>query len=132
MTPESADYLRKARAHLAKARDLFNITDYPEEAARAAYLAAVSAAQALIFVRDGRAAKTHRGVRISFARLAKDDVGIEQVHVDFLNDAYRFKEIADYGLDPQVVVSEADARDAIELAARLIDCITEILTRHHC
>ncbi|HWB52049.1 MAG TPA: HEPN domain-containing protein [Stellaceae bacterium] len=66
MTPKGADFLRKARSHLAKARDFFDVTDHYDDAARVAYLAGLNAAQAFIFARDGRVARTHRGVRISF------------------------------------------------------------------
>ena len=45
------------------AADLF------EDAGRAAYLAAFHAAEALIFERDGRAQKPHRGVQSEFSRL---------------------------------------------------------------
>ena len=41
----------------------------PDEAARAACLAAFHAAQALIFERQGAVARTHRGVQASFNRL---------------------------------------------------------------
>jgi uncharacterized protein (UPF0332 family) len=43
----------------------------PHIAAREAYLAVFHAAEAYIFEQTGKAAKTHRGVRSEFARLAK-------------------------------------------------------------
>ncbi|HEU0155518.1 MAG TPA: HEPN domain-containing protein [Stellaceae bacterium] len=84
MTPETADYLDKARVSLSKARDLLDLTHYADEAARAAYLAGFHAAQALVFARLGRAAKTHSGLRSAFARLAKDDSRIEREFTRFL------------------------------------------------
>jgi uncharacterized protein (UPF0332 family) len=116
-----------ARAHLAKARNFLDVLHYGDEASRAAYLASLNAAQALIFTRDGRATRTHRGLRTSFARLAKDDPSIDPEFVGFLGRAYRFKEIADYGMDSQAVVTEAEAQEMIDIAARFIDCIAGIL-----
>ena len=127
MTPEVADYLRMARAHLVKARNFLDFLHYGDEASRAAYLAGLNAAQALIFTRDGRATRTHRGLRASFARLARDEPSIDPEFVGFLGRAYRFKEITDYGMDSEAVVTEADAREMIDIAARFIDRIAEIL-----
>ena len=42
-------------------------------AGRTAYLAGFHAAQALIFERDGKVLKTHRGVIAEFLKLTKDD-----------------------------------------------------------
>ncbi|HJU14951.1 MAG TPA: HEPN domain-containing protein [Stellaceae bacterium] len=64
MTPETADYLDKAREFLAKAHDML-ADDWPDEAARAAYLAGFHAAQAFTFARTGRVAKSHAGLRIA-------------------------------------------------------------------
>ena len=44
-------------------------------AARTAYLAGFHAAQALIFERTGKIAKTHRGVRNAISRLAENVPG---------------------------------------------------------
>ncbi|MGE5271905.1 MAG: hypothetical protein ACM3JG_19770 [Thiohalocapsa sp.] len=54
MKPESADFLNKARSFLVKARNELNVLGYADEAGRAAYLAALHAAQALIFERTDR------------------------------------------------------------------------------
>jgi uncharacterized protein (UPF0332 family) len=58
--PEAALYLDKARQAVEEARAVAGI-GLAEAAGRAAYLAAFHAAQALIFERDGRVPKTHRG-----------------------------------------------------------------------
>ena len=71
MTPEASDHLAKARDYLSKARSLLDVMHYSDEAARAAYLAGFHAAQALVFERTTRIAKTHSGLRAAFARLAK-------------------------------------------------------------
>ena len=60
MTPEAAGHLDKAGDYLTKARGLPNVLHYTDEAGRAAYFAGYHAAQALIFERTGREAKTHK------------------------------------------------------------------------
>jgi uncharacterized protein (UPF0332 family) len=59
MNPETAGFLYKARAFLLKAQDA--LEHWPDEAGRAAYLAAFHAAQALVFEKTGTVAKTHLG-----------------------------------------------------------------------
>jgi uncharacterized protein (UPF0332 family) len=71
LTPESELFLAKARRLLAEAEGMFGMR-YNEAAGRTAYLAGFHAAQALIFERTGRAAKTHGGVRTMFLRLSRD------------------------------------------------------------
>lgn len=127
MTPEAADYLAKARESLSKAREFLDVLHYSDEAGRAAYLAGFHAAQALIFARTDKAVKSHSGVRSTFARLAKDDPRIDRSLTRFLARAYKVKEIADYGIGPQAVVTIAEAQDTIDAAARFIDRIAEIL-----
>jgi uncharacterized protein (UPF0332 family) len=70
--PETGRYLDKVRQSLAHARAILAI-ELGEDAASAAYLGAVHAAQALIFGRTNRAAKTHRGVHGQFLRLVADE-----------------------------------------------------------
>ena len=72
MTPEAERYLEKARQCLSNARAELDIK-LSNDAGRNAYLAAFHAAQALIFERTGKIAKTHRGVHSEFARLAKQE-----------------------------------------------------------
>ena len=68
MTPEAEGHPDKARQSLIKAGGLLDVMHYSDEAARAAYLAAFHAAQALISERTGRIAKSHSGVRSAFCR----------------------------------------------------------------
>jgi uncharacterized protein (UPF0332 family) len=126
VTPEAKEHLDKAHEYLAKARAILEVMHYSDEAARAAYLAAFHAAQALISERTGRVAKSHSGMRSTFARLAKDDSRIDRGATRFLGQAYRFKEIADYGTGPQAVVTVSEAQEAIDGAARFIDGISEL------
>lgn len=72
MKPESAAFLQKSREFLAKAQSMLD-HGWPDEAGRAAYLAGFHAAQAHIFERSGRMLKTHSGVQMEFAWLAKND-----------------------------------------------------------
>jgi uncharacterized protein (UPF0332 family) len=72
MKPEAWDYLATARQDLSEARQIIAIA-LAKVAARSAYYAAFHAAEAFIFEKTGRIAKTHRGVRTEFARLTKDD-----------------------------------------------------------
>lgn len=113
MTPEVEEHLGKAREALTKARGLLDVMRYSDEAARIAYLAGFHAAQAFIFERTGRIAKSHSGVRSTFARLVKDDPRVDCTLVRFLERAYRFKEVADYGIGPQTVVTITEAQEAI-------------------
>jgi uncharacterized protein (UPF0332 family) len=126
VTPEAEDHLVKAREYLSKARELLEVVHFHDEAARAAYLAGFHAAQALISERTGRIAKTHRGVRNAFARLSKDDPRLGRF-TQFLGKAYRRKEVVDYHVGPQAVVSESDARELTSVATRFVDRIAEIL-----
>jgi uncharacterized protein (UPF0332 family) len=77
---------------------LVDVLHYTDEAGRAAYLAGYHAAQALIFERTGREARTHRGVNSQFNRLAKDDPRFDIDLRRFLAQAYDLKAVADYDL----------------------------------
>lgn len=127
MTPETADHLAKAREYLSKARNFLEVMHYSDEAARAAYLAGFHAAQALIFARTGRIAKSHSGLRSTFARLTKDEPRIDRKFTRFLARAYSFKEVTDYGIGPHAVVTSAEAQQMIEIATELVDRLAEIL-----
>ena len=128
MTPEAEEHLDKAREALIKARGFLNVMQYSNEAARAAYLAAFHAAQALISERTGRVAKSHSGVRSTFARLVKNDPQVDRALVRFLGRAYRFKEVADYGTGPQAIVTISEAQEAIVSAGRFVDDIASLLS----
>lgn len=127
MRPEAADYLAKARADIVNARDWLDAVHRGSEAARVSYLAAFHAAQALIFERTGKVAKTHRGVRSTFAELTKGDARLDQDLRRLLGRGYQRKEIADYGVGPQPSISETEAREMIDTAVRFIDCVAGML-----
>jgi uncharacterized protein (UPF0332 family) len=84
--PETADYLAKARATLADAGQIA-ILPIPHIAAREAWLAVFNAAEAYIFEQTGNIAKTHRGVRSEFARLARTEPRIGRDLTTFLGAA---------------------------------------------
>ncbi len=125
--PEAKDYLDRARLLLKEARAVAAIK-LLEATGRAAYLAAFHAAQAFIFDRTGKIAKTHTGVRSEFARLAKDDPRIDRTFPTFLARAYNLKTAADYAVGLEAAVTLGEAEEAIETAARFIACITTLLT----
>lgn len=122
MTPEADDYIHSARHHLAKAA-----AGVADEAARVAYLAGFNAAQAFIFIKKGRAVKTHRGLRATFAKLAQGEPLIDPSFASFLGRAYSLKERTDYGIGDQPDVTDAEAEAMIDTAERLIDCIAKTL-----
>ena len=129
MTPEAADYLSKARDDLNDARKVAAI-GLAKIAARAAYYAAFHAAEAFIVERTGKIAKTHSGLRSEFARLAREVPEIDRSFSVFLAQAYKYKEISDYGVGPGAVITMAEADDAVTNAARLIDCIATLLAKN--
>jgi uncharacterized protein (UPF0332 family) len=126
---ETADYLDKSRHCVAGAKTIA-AAGLPDVAAREAYLAAYHAAEAYIFERTNKAAKTHRDVRSQFNRLAQRELGIEREFPTFLAEGYEFKTIADYGIGPAIdAISPDDAAFAIDTAERFIDAIAELLAR---
>jgi uncharacterized protein (UPF0332 family) len=127
MKPEARHYLARARQDLSDARQIIAIA-LANVAARSAYYAGFHAAEAFIFEKTGRVAKTHRGVRTEFARLTKDDPRVGKTMTEFLAQAYRYKEIGDYGVDPDEIVTMAHAEAAITGAADFLDCIEAVLT----
>ena len=100
MKPQTAAFLAKSREFLDKAQDLFDAHHWPDEAGRAAYLAGLHAAQALIFETTGRVRKRHSTVQSEFARLVKDDPGFDMELRAFLPRTYNLKAIADYQTGP--------------------------------
>jgi uncharacterized protein (UPF0332 family) len=87
--PETADFLNKAR-HCLSSAETIAAAGVADVAAREAYLAAFHAAEAYIFERTGKAAKTHRGVRGQFSRLAQE-ASIEREFLTFLAKGYELK-----------------------------------------
>ncbi|WP_158920832.1 HEPN domain-containing protein [Acidisphaera sp. S103] len=126
MTPEAAQALETARRHLIDARAVVTLR-ITYIAGREAYLAAYHAAEAYLHHRTGKIAKTHRGLRTEFARLARSEPRIDPEFVRFLANAYEIKSIADYGAEPEANVSPEQANMAIETAGRLLECIAGLI-----
>lgn len=124
--PETFAYLAKAQQALEEAR-IVAANDLAAAAGRAAYLAAYHAAQAFIFERTRKSAKSHNGVRSEFARLAKEESRIDKGYATFLARAYNLKATADYAIGDDVGVSLSEAGQAIESAAQFVESISRLL-----
>jgi uncharacterized protein (UPF0332 family) len=124
--PETARLVEFARDMLNRASRMSSI-DLSDDAGRAAYLACFHVAQAIIFEREGRVLKTHRGVQTEFNRIMKDDPVVDTELVGFLARAYKYKTIADYGFDSPTHTSADDVRNALEQAARFFVAFTPLL-----
>ncbi|MGO9740271.1 MAG: HEPN domain-containing protein, partial [Roseiarcus sp.] len=99
-------FLEKSHELLEQAETMLRV-DLHEAAGRTAYLAGFHAAQALIFERDDRVLKTHRGVQRELGRLVKDDAGFDIELRAFLSRTYNLKAIADYESGPGSKISQA-------------------------
>jgi uncharacterized protein (UPF0332 family) len=118
VTPEASRFLDKVRQCPADA--VLYQPLVPRIAGREAYLAAFHAAQALIWERTGKIAKTHRGLRAQFARLTRDEPRIDQA---LAGPAYELKSMSDYGTGAEASISAATAEAAIATAGRFIGSI---------
>ena len=126
MTPEAKHFLVKARGLLRQADIVLGVR-LPDAAGRTAYLAGFHAAQAFIFERTGKVAKTHKGVHAEFARLAQREPAIDSAIRAFLGRTYNLKAIADYETDPGANVTEAQAREALEASRLFVDRLAHML-----
>jgi uncharacterized protein (UPF0332 family) len=124
MTPVTADLLERAAASLDKARRIL-AAGVPDVAAREAYMAAFHAAQAVLFERQGRAAKTHAGVHESFGQLAAREPGLGGQLGSFLPRAYYLKDVADSSTTRTINAAKAEA--AINDAADFVGQVAPAL-----
>lgn len=127
MTPEATEHLDRAREYLTKARNLLDVMHYNDDAGRAAYLAALHAAQALISERTGRLAASHGGVNSQFNLLTRGDPRVDAELRRFLPHAYDLKAVADYEAGPGSVVPLDRVEAAIATATRFVDTVAELL-----
>ncbi len=127
MTPETSSFLAAADRALSDAHTILSV-DVPNQAARLAYYAQFHAAQALIFQRTGKIAKTHKGVDREFHKLAKAEPTFTSGLATQLSKAYRYKEIADYDTDTATPITSPLARDAIAAAERFVAVVRRVLT----
>ncbi len=100
-----------------------------DDAGRAPYLACFHVAQAIIFEREGRVLKTHRGVQTEFNRIMKSGPRADAALVGFVARAYKFKTVADYGFDAPTHATDDDARSALQAATRFFDAFTALLNQ---
>ena len=126
MTPETWDYLRRARIEIDEAEKTASV-GLGKAAARAAYYAMFNVAEALIFDRNGKIAKTHAGVRNEFARLTMNASPPIRRLARVLNAAYGFKELGDYGTVDQKNISVEKASELIFEAKEFVRLIEELL-----
>jgi uncharacterized protein (UPF0332 family) len=124
--PETAQFVEFARDMLRRASQMSSI-QLNDDAGRAAYLACFHVAQAIIFERESRVLKTHRGVQTEFNRIMKSDPRADRELVGFLARAYKFKTVADYGFDAPAHATDADAWNAFQEATRFFDAFTALL-----
>jgi uncharacterized protein (UPF0332 family) len=125
--PEAAEHLDRAAEYLTKARNLLDVLHYNDEAGRAAYLAALHAAQALIFERTGRVVSSHGGLNSQFNLLTRGDPRVDAELRRFLPYAYDLKMLADYEAGPGSVVPLERVEGVIRTARRFVDVVTELL-----
>jgi uncharacterized protein (UPF0332 family) len=123
--PETGQFVAYARAMLERGKRMLDI-GLAEDAGRAAYLACFHTAQAYIFERQDRVAKTHRGVRNTFFLLTDHDPRVDPMLRNFLARAYEFKGIADYATDPSETTTAEDATAAMETAARFVEAFAAL------
>jgi uncharacterized protein (UPF0332 family) len=126
MTPEAANYLAKAREDLNDALQIVTL-GLAKVAARSAYYTAFHAADAFVVERTSKTPKTHRGVRSEFGRLMKDHPANTKFMTTVLAQGYRYKEIGDYGTDPDEVVTMQDAEAAIASAIQFLEWVEAAL-----
>jgi uncharacterized protein (UPF0332 family) len=125
--PEAAEHLDRAGEYLTKARNLLDVLHYNDEAGRAAYLAALHAAQALIFERTGQLANSHGGINSQFNLLTRGDPRVDAELRRFLPHAYDLKAVADYEAGPGSIVPLERVEAAILTAHRFVDVVAELL-----
>lgn len=126
MKPQSAAYLASAEEALSDAKKIL-VINIPRQAARLAYYAQFHAAQALIFERTGKIAKTHKGVQALFHRLIKQETVIGPGLAGDLSASYHFKEAADYETGVAGAISSGDATEAIRTAEHFLAIVKGIL-----
>jgi uncharacterized protein (UPF0332 family) len=127
MKEQTEAYLEKAEAALSDAVRVLR-ADVHLQAARLAYFAAFHAAQALIFERTAKAAKTHKGANAQFAKIVLDE-GLAPDLSRFLSIAYHFKTAADYETGEGSIVKREDALKAIENAETFVSTVATHLNR---
>ncbi len=126
MMPETTVYLDAADQDLVEARGNLSLK-FSRQAARLAYYARFHAAQALIFERTGKVAKTHKGVHTLFHKLSRAEAIVPLDLAAELVEAYRHKEIADYDFGTSPTITSSQATNSIAAAERFASAIRQAL-----
>ena len=126
MTLTAVDILAVADEALSEARTVLN-AGVTRQAARLAYQAQFHAAQAFIFERTGKIAKTHKGVNVQFHKLATAEPSIEPQLAGTLSTAYHYKEIVDYELGVRRPIPTEEASMALATAEHFVAEIKRVL-----
>jgi uncharacterized protein (UPF0332 family) len=90
--PEAAEYLAKVRECLDAARKIIAV-GLPQVAAKEGYLAAYHAAHAFVFENTRQVVKSHSGMRVVFACLAKAIRGLTVRSRHFLHEHTRSRRL---------------------------------------
>jgi len=126
MKPQAIAFLDKSRELLRQADTMLEVS-LNEAAGRTAYLAALHAAQALIFQVTGHTFKRHSTVQREFRRLVRDEPRFDEDLRAFLGRAYNLKAIADYETDSAAEISGGAAREAVDTAHRFLTCVVRFV-----
>ena len=126
MKSQTTAFLDAADQSLADAQAIMSVK-VPRQAARLAYYAQFHAAQAVIFERATKIAKTHKGVNAEFHKIIKTEPAFDPQLAAELTVAYHYKEIADYDTGRISPITTADAADAMLTAQRFVTAIRRIL-----
>lgn len=126
MTPQTASFLLATDRAIADALTILTV-NIANQAARLAYYAQFHAAQALIFERTAKVAKTHKGVATQFHKLAKAEPMLPPDFAGQLSAAYYFKAAADYDIGTAPPVTAVQAGDAIATAENFVSVISQLL-----
>jgi uncharacterized protein (UPF0332 family) len=97
------------------------------DAGRNAYLAMFHAAQALIYERTGRSAKTHGGVHAEFNRLVKSEARLDVELRRAFPRIYNLKAVADYETGPDALIPPERAAAALETATNFVSRVSQLL-----
>jgi len=127
MKAETAQFIAFAREMLQRADQMMTLR-LNDDVGRAAYLASFHVAQAVIFEREGRVLKTHKGVQTEFNRIMKDDPRVDMKLAGFVARSYKFKTVADYGFDAIGHPTDEAAREALTEAIRFFDHFVAVLS----
>lgn len=68
------------------------------------------------------------GVHAEFARIVKGVLGTDRAVWQFLRTGYDLKSVADHGTDPDAMITNDEAKTAIDDARRFLDQVSALLS----